>query len=141
MTEFPNVPAMHECPPRGKQKVFALCGDLIFPDGVEVPRLFKTDGASRPFFINWLPRFGRGFAAFIGHDYAYMTQLDGRKDADRKLMSRLDHYTIEPKDRFTKKELRLIWYGVRLFGWIPWTLNKKRPSKYFFATYNELTNH
>ena len=135
MTTFPAIPALHECPKRGRQRVFALCGDIYYPDGSIVPRRFKTDGASRPWFLrHWLKKFGRGFAAFIKHDYDYAMRYTTRREADELLKMLLGFYN------FNTVEIWLIFQAVRKFGWISWSNNKRRKLYYFYCTEDELNN-
>ena len=135
MTTFPQIPALHECSRRGRQRVYALCGDLYYPDGNIAPRRFQTDGASRPWLLrHWLKRFGRGFAAFIRHDYDYAVQKTSRLEADELLKMLLGFYD------FNKAEVWLIYRGVRTFGWISWSINKRRPLYYFYCSEEELNN-
>lgn len=135
MTKFPNIPALHECTGRGKQRVYALCGDIYYPDGKIVPRRFKTDGASRPWFLRrLLKRFGRGFAAFIRHDYDYAVRKVSRLEADEMLRMLLKFYA------FSNLEIWLIFQAVRRFGWVSWLLNKRRDRNYFYCSENELND-
>ena len=139
MTQFPHIPALHRCPNRGRQRVYAICGDLYYPDGSIVVRGFKTDGASRPWFLNkWLKRFGRGFAAFIKHDYDYAMQIVPRKQADDKLLKLLR--SEESTSEFSHDEAQLIYKLIRMFGWISWKRNQRRDATYFFCSEFELNN-
>jgi len=139
MTRFPQVPALHRCADRGGQRVYALCGDICFPDGDLVPRGMKIDGASRPWFLRkWLKRFGRGFAAFVRHARDYALRVIPRKEADVILYRLLIHLEVPKADRFGPKEARVIYGAVRMFGWISWRLNARRPLSYFFCTEDEL---
>ena len=141
MTKFPLYPALHECSPRGKQSVYALRGGIDYPDGSFVPRTFKTDGASRPWFLGGiLERFGRGFSAFIKHDYDYCTQLEPRRFADDYLIELLDHEDVPEEDRFTKAELKTIRRLLKWFGWIAWRKNARRPRHYFFCPEGEMNS-
>jgi len=139
MTTFPQVPALHECDRRGRQRVFALCGDLYYPDGDIVPRGFKTDGASRPWFVRkWIKKFGKGFAAFIKHDRDYAMQQIPREVADRNLCKLLTLKSLPEAERFSEDEAQLIFLALSVFGWVAWRRNQRRPLWYFYCTEDEL---
>jgi hypothetical protein len=141
MTQFPHIPALHRCPDRGGQRVYALCGDLRYPDGSIAYRSLKTDGASRPWFLRkFLERFGRGFAAFILHDQDYADQIIPRKEADKKLRMFLTHPLTPTHQSFSEDEANAIYLLIRIFGWIAWRRNAKRPRDYFYCPLSELNN-
>ena len=84
---------------------------------VHVKPGFKTDGASIPRFL-WRV-FGSPydpdiFPAAIGHDALYRGEIVPRKDADRAFLRMMEKSGVPEKKR------RLIYRGVRWFGWITW---------------------
>jgi len=88
--KFPNMPWFVECEPRGKSRVFAPRKNWRLPDGSVIPRGFKTDGASRPWFVKkWIQKFGRGFSVWANHDYDYYLQDQPRSQADKGMRSNL----------------------------------------------------
>lgn len=78
---------------------------------------FRTDGASIP---RWLWRvFGSPydpdiFPSAIGHDGLYRGEIVPRKDADIAFLRMMEMSGVPEKKR------RLIYRGVRWFGWITW---------------------
>lgn len=84
---------------------------------VHVKPGFRTDGASIPRFF-WRV-FGSPyepdiFAAAIAHDALYRGELVPRRDADAAFLAMMDESGVPRRKR------RLVWIGVRLFGWITW---------------------
>ena len=92
----------------------------------DIPILFISDGASIPRFLWWLftPFSPETIDAAIPHDYAYRNQKWWRslgyskKDAD--IMMNL--IMIEREVSGWKR--RLIYAGLRAFGWIGWNESK-----------------
>ena len=86
-----------------------------------VPKGFVSDGASMPRFF-W--RFiGHPFAMdylreAVLHDYFYRTQHIRRKLADKIFFNLLKNHL--------PFRSRLIYWSLRLFGWIAWNENKKK---------------
>ena len=84
---------------------------------VRVKPGFRTDGASIP---RWLWRvFGSPydpdiFPSAIGHDGLYRGEIIPRKDADRAFLKMMEKSGVPEKKR------RLVYRGVRWFGWITW---------------------
>ena len=84
---------------------------------VHVKPGFRTDGASIP---RWLWRvFGSPydpdiFPAAIAHDALYRGEVVERKDADAAFLRMMEESGVPEKKR------RLVWRGVRWFGWITW---------------------
>ena len=84
-----------------------------------VPEGFVTDGASVPIGLRWrFPHGGRKFAAAVAHDYAYQTGVCNRAQADRLF------YKLMIENGVGKHDANLLYWGVKLFGWIVW--NKRR---------------
>lgn len=78
---------------------------------------FRTDGASIPRFL-WRV-FGSPydpdiFPSAIGHDGLYRGEVVPRKDADIAFLKMMEKSGVPEKKR------RLIYRGVRWFGWITW---------------------
>ena len=78
---------------------------------------FRTDGASIPRLL-WRV-FGSPydpdiFPAAIAHDALYRGEIVPRKDADFAFLKMMEKSGVPEKKR------RLVWLGVRLFGWITW---------------------
>jgi hypothetical protein len=82
---------------------------------VEVPAGFETDFASIPKFI-WsvLPQHGRYDRAAVVHDFLYRTGGVQRGQADDVFREAM--IVCKVVDR----EQRIIYWGVRLGGWLPW---------------------
>ena len=97
--------------------------DVGFEDSgetIEVPAGFTTDFASIPRFL-WsiLPCWGKYGNAAVIHDYCYWEQKYTRKRADeifREAMGVL---------RVNRIKIKLLYWMVRLFGWIQWREKKK----------------
>lgn len=118
---FPEKPTVR--PLKGSD--YELAQDFYFPATIErvwdvvihVMPGFKTDGASIPRLL-WRifgsPYDPDIFAAAIGHDALYRGEIVPRKDADAAFLKMM------AKSGVPKKKRRLIYRGVRLFGWITW---------------------
>lgn len=118
---FPKKPAVR--PLKGSD--YELAQHFYFPATVEgawevvvhVAPGFRTDGASIPRLL-WRV-FGSPydpdiFAAAIGHDALYRGRIVPRKDADVAFLKMMARSGVPVKKR------RLIYRGVRWFGWITW---------------------
>jgi len=118
---FPTKPAVR--PLAGSD--YELAQHFYFPAAVggewpvvvHVSPGFRTDGASIPRFL-WRV-FGSPyepdiFPAAIAHDALYRGEIVGRADADAAFLRMMEIGGIRRRKR------RLIWLGVRLFGWITW---------------------
>lgn len=86
-----------------------------------VPQGFESDGASLPRLFWRL--LGHPFSMdylweAVLHDYLYRTQTDSRKVADSIFFNLL-------KDKMPVRS-RLIYWSLRLFGWIAWNSNRKK---------------
>ena len=84
---------------------------------VHVKAGFRTDGASIPRLL-WRV-FGSPydpdiFAAAIAHDALYRGEIVPRKDADRAFLKMMVESGVP------KRKRRLVYRGVRWFGWITW---------------------
>lgn len=87
----------------------------------DVPAGFESDGASLPRFFWRL--IGHPFSMdylreAILHDYFYRTQYIPRKKADKIFLE-----LLKKKMPF---RCYVIYYALRAFGWIAWTINKKK---------------
>jgi len=118
---FPEKPAVR--PLEGSD--YELAQDFYFAArvcdqwtvNVHVAPGFKTDGASIPRLL-WRV-FGSPydpdiFPAAIAHDALYRGEIVQREDADQAFLDMMEESGVPLKKR------RLIYRGVRLFGWITW---------------------
>ena len=126
---FPELPKFDRAPNRGKEKVFELIEDMVFPDLSLVPSGFLTDGISKPKFIRvFCGKFGKGFASAIRHDYDYALQTRPRKEADKRFRRNLKRERMG----FIRRNL---WYrSLRIAGGGAWKKNARRPRNYFFTS-------
>lgn len=82
---------------------------------IRVPASFITDFASSPFFLwSWLPPFGKYTKATVLHDYLYRVKSRTRKQAD------LIFYEAMLVAGTPTWKARLMYYGVRFFGFPAW---------------------
>jgi len=82
---------------------------------IKVPKGFETDFASVPQFLwFWLPYWGKYGKAAVLHDYVYQTHLTERSIADSIF------YEAMLVGGTTHWKAKLMYYGVRLFGWLSW---------------------
>lgn len=118
---FPEKPAVR--PLKGSD--YELAQDFCFQATVSrvwnvivhVKSGFQTDGASIPRLL-WRV-FGSPydpdiFPAAIGHDALYRGEIVPRKDADLAFLEMMEASGVPEKKR------RLVYRGVRWFGWITW---------------------
>ena len=117
---FPRKPAVR--PLAGTD--YVLTQDFYFPATVggwdvvvHVMPGFRTDGASIPRLL-WRV-FGSPydpdiFPAAIAHDALYRGEIVPREDADCNFL------VMMAVSGVPKIKRRLVWLGVRLFGWITW---------------------
>ena len=90
---------------------------------VTVPEGFITDLASVPWpTLMLIPKSGQYNPAALIHDFLYYIQDRSRKEADAIFLQAMKDLKINAFKR------RVMYYAVRLFGWIPW---KVRPSGNF----------
>ena len=87
---------------------------------IEIPAGFTTDFASIPRFLwGMLPCWGKYGNAAVIHDYCYWEQKYPRRRADeifREAMGVL---------RVSRIKIRILYWMVRLFGWIHWRKRRK----------------
>ncbi len=84
-----------------------------------IPMNFETDGASIPWGFQWLiKKGGRLFAPAIMHDFFYQTGRHPRSVADALFL----HAMWENGVGYWKRTI--IYFAVRLFGWIFYKENK-----------------
>jgi len=87
---------------------------------ITVPAGFASDGTSRPWVLGWIfPRFGVFINASILHDYLYWSQPLARYIADADFNEAMRFLDVPTYRR------KLMYKGVRMFGWISWHRNKK----------------
>ena len=96
---------------------FRATVDRVWDVVVHLKPGFRTDGASIPRLL-WRV-FGSPydpdiFPSAIGHDGLYRGEIVPRKDADRAFLWMMEKSGVPEKKR------RLIYRGVRWFGWITW---------------------
>jgi len=90
-------------------------------DSIVVPRGFTTDFASVPrMFWIVLPRWGRYGNAAVVHDFLYFRQDRSRREADDVLHEAMAVLGTPGWQRWP------IYLAVRLFGWLPWQLNRRK---------------
>lgn len=97
-------------------------------DKIIIPAGFVSDGGSVPrLFWNIVDPWGPASKAYWLHDFLYKTQERSRLVSDAILMEAMEVLSV---NWFKRK---LIYRGVRLFGWIAWNIhtkeNKKKGSK------------
>jgi hypothetical protein len=79
---------------------------------------FCTDFASVPRLFWWvIPKWGKYGNGAVIHDWLYWEQKRTRTEADDILLEAMDVFNVAP----WKKQI--IYYAVRLFGWIAWMRN------------------
>ena len=91
-----------------------------------VPQNFVTDFASipRPFWA-LMPRWeGYGPAAVV-HDYLYWNQPGSRREADEFMLEAMEDQNVG----WLKS--RIVYAGVRTFGWFAWRSNAKEKGEGF----------
>ncbi|MBL0320312.1 MAG: DUF1353 domain-containing protein [Alphaproteobacteria bacterium] len=99
-------------------------GELGGNEKIVVPEGFLTDFGSIPkIFWNIVSPIGKATAAFVLHDYLYMTQERSRLVSDAILLEALEILGVNWLQRF------LIYNGVRVGGWLPWNNHKKENKK------------
>lgn len=118
-----------------------LLADLVYQgekDRFVVPKGFRTDFTSTPWFLRWfIPRTGKYTKAAVVHDFFYrvrpVVEIGGilekisQRDADG-IMKRI------------AKELGTIWIrrkaiyrGLRMFGWLTWNkLRRQEMTTYYY---------
>jgi len=85
-----------------------------------VPKGFKSDGASVPwFFIRAFRRFDHYLECTCIHDFCYFKGLYSRRQADNLFLECMEDYNI------SKWKRALMWKAVRWFGWKPWNKQRK----------------
>jgi len=127
MGNYPQLPALHICEPRGGEAVFALMAQINLPDGDIIPRGFKTDGASIPRIVRALAgKFGHGLAEAVRHDWGYHSQHYSRKKTDQIYR---DDLIANP--HFPSWKAHSYYIILRWTGMFSWSRNAKRPESYF----------
>ncbi len=119
MSSF-TTPLIHELLPNGRD--FKLYKSFTYHIGtkfsrhyIRVPKGFITDLASTPNFLWWwLPPFGKYTKAAVLHDFIYQTHCKTRKEADEIFKEAM---VIGGTPAW---KVRLMYLGVRAFGWLSW---------------------
>ena len=140
---FPEKPAVRPLEGSDYELVqdfyFLVTVDWVWDVVVHVMPGFRTDGASIPRLL-WRV-FGSPydpdiFAEAIAHDALYRGEIVPRKDADRAFLLMMEERGVPEKKR------RLIYRGVRWFGWIAWlghtpesVAEARRHIEFDFASY------
>jgi hypothetical protein len=107
------------------QVILVLTKDLSFyryttREYITVPKGFKSDGASVPFYFRWLvPQLGKYTKAAIFHDYLYVFKIGSRLLAD------IDFLITMIKSGVQKWKAELFYFSVRIGGKKWW--QKKYP--------------
>jgi len=84
-----------------------------------IPIGFKTDFASVPKWLwSFIPSIGTYCEASLKHDFLYTVAAFKRKDVDKLFLK--DMLLIAPK---RKGRAYVMYWAVRLFGWIRWGKN------------------
>lgn len=93
-------------------------------NSVDVPIGFMTDFASVPRLLwAFLPRWGKYGNAAVIHDYCYWDQSCPRKETDRIFREAMEVLKVPTY------KIRLIYYAVRLGGWLAWSRNRRMKKK------------
>lgn len=102
-------------------KTWKLLSDFSFsglwPWTITAPAGFETDGASIPRFFWRLigpPLAGKYAPAAVLHDYLYQRQIFTRRGSDVVFKFMMETLGVP------QWKINLIYYGVRLGGWLPW---------------------
>ena len=84
-------------------------------DFIHVPAGFVTDFTSVPWFLwQFLPSWGKYGKAAVVHDYCYQTHCRTRREADNIF------YEAMLVGGTKQWKARIMWAGVRIFGWLAW---------------------
>lgn len=119
---------------------FLLLSDLVYESPllnrrIVVPAKFVTDMASIPQFLwNVLPPIGSYDAAAVVHDYLYLNNGVTRKQADDVLNEAMGELEVAAWKR------RLIYAGVLIGGWLPWSKYRESDEKAVTSARNILAN-
>ena len=133
---YPEIPALHVCTPRGGEAVFAMMCQINLPDGDIIPRGFKSDGASTPRIARALAgKFGFGLAEAIRHDWGYHSQHFPRKRVDQIYRDDL----LADAD-FPNWKAHSYYAILRWTGMFSWNANAKRPDSYFYEDLTAYTS-
>ncbi len=96
-------------------------GELGGNEKIVVPAGFLTDFGSIPMiFWSVVSPIGKATAAFVLHDYLYLTQERTRLVSDAILLEALEVLGVNWFQRF------LIYKGVRVGGFVAWNKHKER---------------
>ncbi len=111
-------------------ETFTLLSEFIYELGsdpnrvIVVPKGFVTDFASVPqLFWNILPPWGTYGKAAVLHDWLYKTQEFSRKFSDDLLLEGMKVLGV------TAWKRNVIYWGVRIGGWMAWNEHKKENQK------------
>jgi len=90
-------------------------GSQYSKDYINVYQGFVTDFASVPWFLwTFLPSWGRYGKAAVLHDFIYQTHSRTRKEADDIFYEAM----LVGGTKIWKA--KLMYWGVRIFGWMAW---------------------
>ena len=93
-------------------------------DTVHVPPKFMTDFASVPRLLWWVfPQWGKYGNAAVIHDWGYWSKERTRKETDRIFLEGMEVLGVGSVKR------QLMYYAVRLFGWLAWHAAGKRKDR------------
>lgn len=129
MSSFKNKLTLTQIGPKlwetDREMVFHA-GDYPSTEIYVVPKGTKTDGASIPRIL-WRVvghPLGEYCQAAVLHDYLYQTGKVTRSRADELL-----YEGMEVLGWVKKWKMRIIYWGVRLGGWLPWRNHRKKDKK------------
>jgi hypothetical protein len=91
-----------------------------------IPKGYKTDLSSSPrIFWSIVPPYGPFLLAALIHDWLYVTQdvVDNQKEADKEMLVWSNVINENRRDN------KVRYYAVRLFGWTWWRKSAKRIAK------------
>jgi len=118
MNKFPVTASFEDAGMRGDSRIFMLTKSFWYDSRIgwiEVPRGFRTDGASIPrIFWNILSPFGQYFPAALVHDFLYSKASGWHIDralADQIFLDAMEDIGVSWLTRHT------IHRAVRLGGW------------------------
>ena len=93
----------------------------VMGEFIEVPAGFNSDYASVPRLpLVWFILGNRGHKEAVIHDYLYAHQPVDRKTADKVFLEHLADAGMWWHRRY------MMYFGVRLFGWVAWRRHKRR---------------
>jgi hypothetical protein len=97
---------------------------FLLSDGetLSIKKGFQWDEVSVPYILQWaFPKSGKYAISALVHDALYYDVYKSRKFADDEFKKWMD-VTINPNQSWLR------WAFVRMFGWVYWNRNIKKPS-------------